>query len=512
MIRVILLKTVFLILTINLCSQPEIVWQKCFGGTSGEQFSEIKLTNNNEIIFTGSTSSEDGDVYGNHGESDYWIGMIDENGSLLWQKCLGGSKWDYGNSLDYCSDDSFIVAGQTDSNDGDITSFIGYIDYWVVKTDQSGNIEWEKCYGGSLADRAFAVKQTIDNGFIIAGFTNSNDVHVSGNHGEEDSWVVKTDSLGNIEWQKCLGGSDQDWANDISITNNGYYVLNYSESNDGDVNGNHGGHDFWIVKLDLAGNIIWQKSLGGSALDQGNSIITTNDGGCVAIGRTYSNDGDVSNNTGESDYWIIKLDSLANLEWEKCFGYDLNNSIDHGHDIQQTTDEGFIITGYSTVNTCFYSWDFWIIKLNSYGELEWEKCTGGTSQDFAYSITQDNYGNIYIGGNTRSNDGDVSGNHGWVDSWLIKLDDFTDIEKIDSLQSSSSPFPNPSSKTITIILNHNSFEEQVIFIYDFTGAIVESLKFFSCDRIRVDVSSYRKGLYFYKSQTDTSISGRFIKK
>jgi len=507
--------TLLNICTLNLFAQPEINWQQCYGGTQGEQFSEIKLTDNNEIIFAGSTYSNDGDVNGLHGESDFWIGKINANGTLIWQKCLGGSKWEYGDALDYCSDGGLIVAGQTDSDDGDISNYIGYVDYWVVKTDLLGNIQWEKCYGGTSPDKAYSVKETNDNGFIIAGRTQSNDIQVSGNHGDDDSWIVKVDSLGNIEWQKCLGGSDQDWANDICLADNGYYVLNYSESNDGDVTGNHGNHDYWIVKLDLAGNIVWQKSLGGSHLDQGNSIIATSDGGCAAIGRTFSNDGDVSNNTGDSDYWFVKLDSLGNLEWERCYGYDLIDYVDHGHSIYQASDGGFIIAGYSTTvipypyGTCYDDWDFWILKINSVGEQQWEKCLGGLDKDFAYSIIEDNFGNIYIGGNTRSNDGDVSGNHGWVDSWLVKLGDFTNIEMKDMFLKST-VFPNPSHTNITILVNNGNIKEHDLIIYDYCGRLIKSIKCNNPERINVDISEFRKGLYFYKFNDYTTLSGKFI--
>lgn len=512
MTRLTLLLSFSIILFAKLFSQPDINWQKCYGGTQAEQFSELKLTENNEIIFVGSTSSNDGDVYGLHGESDYWIGKIDENGTLLWQNCLGGSAWDYGNAIDYCSDGGLIVAGQTTSDDGDISNYIGYVDFWVVKTDQLGNIQWENCYGGTLPDKAYSVKQTIDNGFIIAGGTESNDNHVSGNHGEEDSWVLKVDSLGNIEWQKCLGGSDKDWANDICITTNGYYVLSFSESNDGDVTGNHGDYDYWIVKLDLLGNIVWQRSLGGSDYDQGWSIQSTSDSGCIATGRTRSNDGDISSNTGEIDYWVVKLDFTGNLEWEKCYGFDFGNYLDSGHSICQTIDGGFLVSGYSFGgNTCYQDYDFWIIKITAEGEQEWDKCIGGNNKDFAYSVVQDNYGNIYIGGNTRSNDGDVSGNHGWVDSWLVKLGDVTNIEMKDILPTSS-VFPNPSYTSVTILLNNDNIGQQDLYIYDYSGRLIKSLNCNNPEKIIVDVSEFRKGLYFYKFEDCTISTGKFIVK
>jgi len=137
--------------------------------------------------------------------------------------------------------------------------------------------------------------------------------------------------------------------------------------------------------------------LGGSDLDQGNSIQATSDGGCIATGRTFSNDGDISSNTGEEDYWVVKLDSSGNLEWEKCYGFDFGNYNDDGQSICQTIDGGFLVSGYSFgMNTCFLDWDFWIIKITAEGEQEWAKCIGGNNKDYEYSEIQDSYGNMYI--------------------------------------------------------------------------------------------------------------------
>src|SRR5207247_1541524 len=146
-------------------------------------------------------------------------------------------------------------------------------DAWIVKLDVSGNLLWEKSLGGSGDDYAYSIQQTNDDGFIVAGSSPSNDGDVSGNHGHTDFWIVKLDEDGNLLWQKSFGGSDYDQAKSIQQTvDGGYVVAGYSYSTDGDVSINHGANDYWIVKLDTIGNLVWQKSLGGSNYDQGNSI------------------------------------------------------------------------------------------------------------------------------------------------------------------------------------------------------------------------------------------------
>ncbi|MCD6097265.1 T9SS type A sorting domain-containing protein [bacterium] len=169
-------------------------------------------------------------------------------------------------------------------------------------------IQWQKCLGGSGYDYAYSIQQTDDGGFIVAGYSNSNDGDVSGNHGERDYWVVKLNSAGDLVWQKSLGGSSWDEAWSIQQTSDGgFIVAGYSESNDGDVSGHHGGYDYWVVKLDSAGDIVWQKCLGGSYWDYAYSIQQTFDGGYIVAGESRSNNGDVSGNHGWGDYWVVKL-------------------------------------------------------------------------------------------------------------------------------------------------------------------------------------------------------------
>ncbi len=349
---------------------PDIEWQKCLGGTNSDGAWPIKQTSDGGFIVAGGTESNNGDVSGNHnsGIDDYWIVKLNSLGNIEWQKCLGGTGWDYPYSIQQTSDGGFIVAGTTGSNDGDVSGYHGNYDYWVVKLNSLGNIEWQKCLGGtgSELNLAASIQQTSDGGFIMTGYTSSNDGDVSGNHGDYDCWVVKLSSSGNIEWQKCFGGTDSDGAWSIQQTSDGgFIVAGETSSNDGDVSGNHGDYDCWVVKLSSSGNIEWQKCLGGTGKDRARSVQQTSDGGFVMAGATYSNDGDVSGNHG---------------------GYD-----------------------------------FWVVKLNSLGNIEWQKCLGGTDGEYVHSIRQTSDGGFIVAGNTSSNDGNVSGNHGDFDYWVVKL-------------------------------------------------------------------------------------------
>jgi hypothetical protein len=350
---------------------------------------------------------------------------LDSVGNILWLKCLGGSLYDEANSVQQTADGGYIVAGDTNSTDGDVSGNHGARDAWVVKLDNIGNIQWQKCLGGSMNDFAFSVQQTADGGYIVAGDTNSTDGNVSGNHGNYDSWVVKLDNIGNIQWQRCLGGSRNEEANSIQQTaDGGYIVAGDTNSTDGDVSGNHGNYDFWVVKLDSIGNIRWQKCLGGSSYEYGLSTQQITDGGYIVAGITNSNDGDVSGNHGGEDYWVVKLDGSGNIRWKKCLGGSRN---DEAISIQQTTDGGYIVAGPSDSNDGDVSGnhgnaDSWVVKLDRFGNIQWQKCLGGSAYDDSWTIRQTADERYIAAGLTFSNDGDVSGNHGSGDAWAVKLD------------------------------------------------------------------------------------------
>ncbi len=389
-----------------------------------DKANSIQQTSDGGYIIAGETYSDNGDVSGNHGNYDYWIVKLDSLGVLQWQKCLGGSAEDKAESIQQTTDGGYIIAGYTTSNDGDVSGNRGNYDYWIVKLDSLGVLQWQKCLGGTSGELANSIEQTNDAGYIIAGYTVSNDGDVSGNHGSADCWIVKLDSLGALQWQKCLGGSSSDRASSIhQVTNGGYIIVGRTYSNDGDVSGNNGGWDYWIVKIDSLGTIQWQKCMGGSSSDHAYSIQQTSDTGYIIAGYSNSNDGDVSGNHGNHDYWIVKIDSLGVLQWQKCLG---GSEGETSQSIKQTTDAGYIITGgtYSNngdVSGSNGSTDYWIVKIDSLGILQWQKCLGGSFTDYAYSIQQTTDAGFIIAGYSNSNDGDVSGNHGNYDYWVVKL-------------------------------------------------------------------------------------------
>jgi len=401
-----------------------IAWQKSLGGAEDDHAYSIQQTADGGYIVTGHTYSNDGDVSGNHGNTDYWVVKVTAAGTFDWQKCLGGLSFDEARSIQQTADGGYIVAGYTYSNDGNVTGNHGNQDYWVVKLDSAGTILWQRCLGGSQDDSANYLQQTADGGYIVAGKTYSNNGDVSGNHGDQDYWIVKLDPAGTILWQRCLGGSGTDAATSIQqITDGGYIVAGYSNSNDGNVAGNHGNQDYWIVKLDHAGTILWQKCLGGSGGDEAQSIRQTADDGYIVAGFSLSNDGTVSGNHGGMDYWVVKITATGTVNWQGCYG---GSSDDYAYGIRQTADGGYIVAGHTNSNNGDVTgnhgnYDYWVVRLNSAGTIFWQQCLGGTSTDSAYSVQQTADGGYIVTGYTYSNNGNVTGNHGKYDYWVVKL-------------------------------------------------------------------------------------------
>jgi len=353
-----------------------------------------------------------------------------------WQKFYGGS----GN--DRCSgvaintsisgaraETTYKLAGLSTSTDGEVTGNHGGHDYWVVKTDASGNILSQLCLGGSGNDIPEKLAQTNDNGVIIVGRSNSNDGDVSGNHGTFDIWVIKLNSDDSIAWQKCYGGSGYDSGQAIAQIDGGYIIAGVTESNDGDVTGNHGNQDFWLIKINETGNIIWQKCYGGTSSEAAYSCQQCSDGNIIVAGNTGSNNGNVTGNHGNSDFWIIKVtENDGALLWQKCLGGSGN---DDATSIEEKNGQQLLIGGETTSSDGDvaagkyhggFGPDIWVMQTDNTASIIWQQVLGGTDDDRLSSFKKISSSEDYIVvGYTMSKDGNVSGAHAMYDGWVVKL-------------------------------------------------------------------------------------------
>jgi hypothetical protein len=350
----------------------------------------------------------------------------------IWDKTFGGTKDDPLSSVIHTIDGGYIVCGQIRSADGDITDGNnGETDLGVIKLDALGNKVWDKTLGGSSNDNFNSVIQTNDGGYLLCGYTESNNGDISdGNNGKKDIWIIKLNANGIKVWDKTFGGSGDEAGASIIQTSDGQYIFcGSTESSNGDVsNGNRGYNDIWIVKINSNGNKIWDKTFGGSGSDNANHIIETPNGEFVLLGHSSSKDRDVTDgNNGESDIWVVKISSSGNKIWDKTLG---GSKSDLPYSNIEIAERGYIFCGITTSNdgditdgnNGINTWDVWVVKITDDGTKLWDKTYGGQSNDYGNSLIKTYDGNYIFCGITSSTDGDVTDkNKGQTDIWLVKI-------------------------------------------------------------------------------------------
>lgn len=413
---------------------PPIQWQRCLGGSNIEEGYSVVRTTDGGYVALGKAGSSDGDVATNNGQGDVWLVKVDAAGTLLWEHTYGGSIPDEGRCVRNTMDGGYVIAGIAWSSDGDVSEALGSYDYWVVKVDGDGELEWERSLGGSGADYGYGIEQTTDGGYIVVGWGGSVDGMMIGEHGGAECWVVRLDPNGQMLWQKPLGGSANDFGFSVTQTNDGNFVVaGYTLSTDGDITDPLGGEDAWAVKLDDAGEIIWQSTFGGSANDQFASVLATTDGGVLLAGSTRSTDGDVSSNHGSADFWVVKLDAMGVLEWERTYG---GSSPDTGFGVSHSGDGGYLVCGDSWSDDGDLTehhppaQDYWVFKIDAGGELLWQRSMGGSGTDRAHSVAPTDGNGCVVAGWTVSFDGEVTGYHDDGDLWMVRLQELpTSVER-----------------------------------------------------------------------------------
>jgi len=370
---------------------PIITWDKTYGGSSDDWAYSLIQTTDGGYAVAGETSSKGA------GEKDFWVIKLDNKGNMIWDRTYGGSNDDSAYSLIQTTDGGYAVAGSTYSKGA------GDRDFWVINLDNKGNMIWDRTYGGSDFDRARSLIQTTDGGYAVAGETYSKGA------GGVDFWVIKLDYQGNMVWDKTFGGRSHDGAGSLSLiqtTDGGYAVA-------GDTFSKGAGNvDFWVIKLDHQGNMVWDKTFGGRSYDWARSLIQTTDGGYAVAGETYSK------GAGNADFWVIKLDSKGSMIWDKTYG---GNGYDAALSLIQTTDGGYAVAG-DTSSKGAGDRDLWVIKLDSKGNMIWDRAYGGSDEDRANCLIQTTDGGYAVAGTTSSKGA------GSDDFWVIKLESYSVTE------------------------------------------------------------------------------------
>ena len=360
--------------------------------------------------------------------------QINPTGNITEVRNFGGSKNESGESIVSTQDGGFAILGYTQSNNGDISdkpddSF----SFWLLKFDENNTLEWERTYGGTLDDRGADLVTTQDGGYIITGYVSSSDGDISTNGGNQDFWIAKLNASGNLLWEKSFGYSGSDRAYSIINTqDNGVLVSGVLDVSASGGLGNitqqtntlHAGGDYWAIKLSSNGTKEWSKYFGGNLSDDPFGVAQTEDGNFILVGSSDSTDVDITNNKGSYDYWIISISNTGLLQWEKSFG---GAEIDEARGITKTSDGNFVIIGNTRsddqdISTNHGASDIWMVKINKHGDMLWEKNIGGTGFDIAYNIKPSNSGFI-ISGASRSQNIDISENNGQNDALIANIDD-----------------------------------------------------------------------------------------
>lgn len=399
-----------------------------YGNSKSEQVFSAARSSDGAYVLAGSIKS----VNGNQGNSDAWVLKLDSRGKIIWQKTFGGSASDGANSVAATKDGGFVIAGYTYSNDGDIVGNHGNSDAWIIKLDKNGTKEWQSTLGGSASDDALSIAEIFDGGYIMAGQTQSANGDVSNNHGATDAWVVKLDKNGNKLWQKTFGGTNSEGANSIIESSEGDYMMaGWTNSNDGDVTGYHAGWgmsagniDGWVVRISKDGNLLWNKAFGGSNNDIFNSIIQGLDKNFTIAGYTRSNySGDVGANHGGEDAWVINIEKEGKIVWRKNLG---GTDSDMSYSITSTQDGGYMLAGFTASNDGDVSGnhggeDAWVVNLDHGGNKQWQRTLGGSGNDIALAVFQRANGSYVMVGSTGSNDGDLAGQSTAGGPWIVTM-------------------------------------------------------------------------------------------
>jgi gliding motility-associated-like protein len=359
-----------------------IQWERSFGGRAYESARDVVQTADGGFMVLGETNSTDGGVIAGYGGTkDIWLLKLTAAGTLEWQKRYGGTGLDIGNHIEITSDGGYLIAASSSSNDGDIRGNHGtggYTDGVLIKINAGGVVQWSRCFGGSKNEELFDFE--IFNGTTyICGFANSIDGDIPPNQKNYDVWLMAIDANGNKVFSKIYGGSQNDVAYTMTKSADGrsLTLAGYTTSNDGDVSGAKGSQDYWILNVDLNGKLNWQRTMGGTDAEYARTIITDRDSSYIIGGVTYSDDVDVNDHNDLGDYWTVKLSPSGALVWKRSWGGSENDHM-RAMIVHPTLQEYYLAgdseSGDGDFENAYGDADFALIKLK-FPELTEEDST-----------------------------------------------------------------------------------------------------------------------------------------
>lgn len=462
-----------------------------------------------------------------------FIGKIDSNRQISWLKIYGGTAEDYSQSACQTPDGGYAVLAETFSNNGNVSGNHGGNDLWLLKLDAAGNLQWQKTYGSSASDLAISAANTPDNGFILLGATYGSDGDVPFHYGSiwrTDWLVIKTDSMGNIQWSKVIGGTETEGLGSILAIDSSYYIVCNSNSTDQDCTDTawHAGAststDYHVVKLDQAGNVLWDRSYGGSGSEGvSQAIFDIRDSSIVIAGKTNSTDYMVTGYHGcdDGDMWVVKVKKDGTLVWQKTLGSEQR---ERGNSICIETGGGYVVYGSSlkyfcedtTIGNIGY-YDGWIFLLDSSGNVVTNKVFGGIqgetpasviSYQNSYTVTGFSASFVFTEGTTYGNFDSVGGAFvTYLGYWPAGI-----INEYGTKEPVLTIYPNPAADAVKIMLQMD--EDGILSIYNTMGQVLYTENVTGQNKlVEVNTSDWASGMYLvrWSSAAVQTISAKLIK-
>jgi len=427
---------------------PEIEWQRCFGTANGEEYAQAVPLTDGGFLLVGSTS----------GGPTGWNGLVirtDETGNTLWSRTYGGSMEDKLRGAVAMPGGGFMLLGFTTSNNGDVSGNHGQGDVWLVRINSEGSITWQKCIGGPGYETSNQLILSNGGDLLISCTARGAGDDVPNAYGNADAWLIRADTLGTVLWSSVFGGSSDDLGGTITEVEDHIIYCNATRSADGQVEESFGNWDIWVLRINGSGELQNTWSFGGSESD-GAFIVPSQNGGFLLIGSTESNDGMITAPPigGTSDIWLCWLDSNLSIVQQMRLG---GLGSDSPTEVLRMPDDGWLIgatvssdggdvTGY---NGGFY--DIWAVRLDAQGVIQWQRTFGGSSDDRGGRLTRSADGGVLMLGISNSSDGDVTSLFPGYDIWAVKfMLDPTSIAE-ENAMASIRLYPNPCTDLLHVV-------------------------------------------------------------
>jgi hypothetical protein len=442
-------------------------WTKTYGGADEDEGRSVRQTLDGGYIVAGKTAS-----YG-AGYDDFYLIKTDSSGDTIWTRTFGGAVRDWAWSVLQTPDSGYIVAGQTSS------SGAGDKDYYLVKTDAAGSFVWGNTIGGAGLDEGRSVQLTTDSiylAYIVGGYTTSSGT------GSYDFFLVKTTAGGDTIWTGTYGGTNEDVSCSVLRTlDSGYAMVGYTASF------GSGDQDVYLVKTNAGGETTWTRRYGGPGNEIGYSVQQTPDSGYIIAGHTDAHGGDV---------YLIKTNASGDTLWTRTYG---GPNDDQGNSVRQTSDGGYIIAG-QTMPYSGSPYDVSLIKTNASGDTLWTRTWGGSGVDFANSVEQTSDGGYIIAGYTAPS-------AGAGDVWLIKTDanGSVSVEEPGSSRQGAAGSIKARPNPFTSFARIPGHETEQFSLYDISGELVGT-----CSGNRVG-EGLAPAVYFIKPGDGPGMSLRVVK-